>query len=157
MGVRERGARGAPAVSLPARVLRFPDARPPLRALPRAGRAGRRLSAGPAVEDLRGLGSAALRAAVVGLFLEGAVQIPEHGAPRHRALPGAEEPRAAGAGSDLLAALRGGRRVFSALRHALLLVAPRHAQVSGVHLCVDGCCELIHQPPMRLNWSYFLS
>ncbi len=115
MGVCESRAEGDPALSLPAGVLRLPDARPLLRTFLRAGRAGQRLSAGAAVEDRRRLGSATDSRAMVGLFLEGAVQVPDRRAPRHRADPDSEEPHVTGAGPVLLAALCGGLRVFPAV------------------------------------------
>lgn len=128
VGLREGGA--GPPVSVPARVLRLPDARPPLPPLPGPGRAGRRFPAGPAVEDLGGLRPPA-HAAPVGLLLrEGPAQLPDRRAAPDRAGPCAEEPGAAGARSILLAADGRGVRLPAAFRHLLLRLAFVHAQVS---------------------------
>lgn len=115
VGLRESRAGGDPALPVPARALRLPDARHPLRTFLGAGRAGERLSQSPFVEDRCRLGAPAGSPAVVRLFLEGAVQVPDHRHPRHRAVSGRAEPRVNAAGAELLAALRGGAGVFSAL------------------------------------------
>lgn len=130
MGVCEGRAARDPALSVPACVLRVLDARHPLRTFLRAGRAGRRLSAGPAVEDSRRLGSAAVPPAMVWVFQEGAVEIPDLRPPRHCAVSDSEESQVTGAGSVLLAALCGGLRMLSAFWHALLHMALHHAQSS---------------------------
>lgn len=110
----ESGPGGHPALPLPARALRLCDPPAALRTFPRAGHAGKSLPAGPLVEDHRRLGSAAASPPVGWLFLEGAVPIPDHHRPRHRAVSKGAEPRNAGAGSILLAVLRGSLRVFTA-------------------------------------------
>lgn len=120
---------GSPPVPVPACVLRLPDARPPLPPLPAPGHVRRRFSAGPAVEDLCGLGPPADTPAVVFLLREGPACLPDRRAALHRAAPGAEEPRVAGARSILLAAGRGGVRLSAALRRLLLRLAFLHAQV----------------------------
>lgn len=114
VGARESRAGGDPALSLPACVLRLPGARPVLCALPRAGRAGQRLSEGTIVEDRRRLRSAALSPAMVGVFLEGVVQIRDRRPSRHRYVSDPAAAHVTRAGSVLLEALCGGLRMFSA-------------------------------------------
>lgn len=113
VGRGESGPAGDPALPVPARPLRLLDARAPLRTFPRAGRRGPRVSAGPLVEDRRGLGAAAAAPPMVGVFLEGAVPVPDHRPPRHCAVSDRAQPHVTGAGSDRLAAFRRGLRVFS--------------------------------------------
>lgn len=134
LGVCESRTGGDPALSLPACVLRLPPPRAPQLTFLPAGRAGLRQSAGPLLEDLCGLGSAAVPPSVAGLFLEGPAQIPDCCPPCHRRVSDPEEPWCPGAGPLLLAALRGGLWMLSALWHSLLHMAPLHAQVSSRHL-----------------------
>lgn len=114
VAVRAGRPGGAAPVALPARVLRVPHARPALRSVPGAGRAGQRVSAGPRMEDRRGLRAAAAPPPLVGLLLEAAAPIPDRRPPDLRAVPEPAEPRAAGAGAHMLAALCGSPRLFPA-------------------------------------------
>lgn len=114
VGARESRTGVHGALALPARVLRLRDARRLQRTFLLSGRAEHRVSAGPVVEDRRGLGSGTASPAVVRLFLEGAVQVSDHYPSRNRALPDPAEPRVTAARPLLLAALRGGLCVSSA-------------------------------------------
>lgn len=147
VGARACGAGGDPALAAPARVVRLPRARPLLRPFPGAGRAGRRVPARALLEDRRGLGPAAAGPPVARLLLRCAVQVPDRRPARQRAVPDRAQPRAAGAGPVLPAALRGSLRVFAAVRHALLRVALLHAQVITCMLCK---CGLQRGPPFRI-------
>lgn len=113
VGVRESAAGGDPAGPSPGRVQRLSDARAALRTFPRARRAGQRERPRAVVEDSRGFGPAAVSPPVARVFLSGPVPVHNGGASRRDAAAAAEEPPGPGAGPLLLAALRGGRGVFS--------------------------------------------